>query len=218
MCHALLCTQLLLRLGRGACSISLALAPIAEPDANASAAAAAPEVAQLPPPPPSLLVTPPLAQLTLELVHRAPLLAEETTPVLLLLRMHGDACVDGEICVSVAPKPAAEAAAAAAAATTAAAAALASPTAATTAAAALAAPPADVPTAESGTLLSDEHGVPIAAPLPLPLLAAHVTHAVALRLSTAAAGTLHLVATVRYRPLTALTLTRALTLTLNPKP
>jgi len=58
-------TQVLLRLGRGACSISLALTPLTEPDANAIAAAAAPEVAQLPPPPPSLLVTPPLALLTL---------------------------------------------------------------------------------------------------------------------------------------------------------
>ena len=136
----------------------------------------------------------------LELVHRAPLLADETTPVLLLLRMHGDACVDGEIAVSIAPPPAAEAAAAAAA-TTAAAAALGSPTAAPAAAAtAVAAPPADVPTMDSGTLLTDELGVPITAPLPLPLLGAQATHAVALRLSIAAAGTLHLVATVRYRP------------------
>ena len=136
----------------------------------------------------------------LELVHRAPLLADETTPVLLLLRMHGDACVDGEIAVSIAPPPAAEAAAAAAA-TTAAAAALGSPTAAPAAAAtAVAAPPADVPTMDSGTLLTDEQGVPITAPLPLPLLGAQATHAVALRLSIAAAGTLHLVATVRYRP------------------
>ena len=131
----------------------------------------------------------------LELVHRAPLLAEESAPVLLLLRTHGDACVEGELALAVAPPPAA--------ATTTAAAALASPSAATTtaasaaAAAAAATPRADVPTSERGTVLFDEHGAPIGAPLPLPRLDAEATHAVALRLSTAAAGTLQLIATVR---------------------
>ena len=180
-----------LRLGGGAgghaaaCSISLALPLLTRVEHAAL------------PQQPQLTVTPPLPSLTLELVHRLPLLVHETASAQLIVRTHGDACHGGRLTLALAPPPPPPAAA-----TNAADAPLSPP------------PPPPPPTppadaakeqqqpASSGgapiARLYGEDGAPIDGAVALPELGAHAMHCVPLRLHTSATGPLALSATAEY--------------------